>query len=200
MKIKQIKLTNIGPYINENKFDFDLSDSIRRMILVGGKNGAGKTTLFKAIKTCLYGCVAYGYEAINAKYYAEVEKIINANEKLKKVGEAGVTIDLVLDDGKYDTTYTFVRQWRVAGKRITETFDVYREGTLLDLTEGYNGADVDYLCEKAKAIAINQLISGERQEQVLRMQDFVLAQKQMRSSVRIEDIERLRTWNKIETF
>ena len=135
MKIKQIKLTNIGPYINENKFDFDLSDSIRRMILVGGKNGAGKTTLFKAIKTCLYGCVAYGYEAINAKYYAEVEKIINANEKLKKVGEAGVTIDLVLDDGKYDTTYTFVRQWRVAGKRITETFDVYREGTLLDLTE-----------------------------------------------------------------
>ena len=135
MKIKQIKLTNIGPYINENKFDFDLSDSIRRMILIGGKNGAGKTTLFKAIKTCLYGCVAYGFEAINSKYYAEVEKIINANEKLKKIGEAGVTIDLVLDDGKYDTTYTFVRQWRVAGKRITETFDVYREGVLLSLTE-----------------------------------------------------------------
>ena len=135
MKIKQIKLTNIGPYINENKFDFDLSDSIRRMILVGGKNGAGKTTLFKAIKTCLYGCVAYGFEAINSKYYAEVEKIINANEKLKKVGEAGVTIDLVLDDGKYDNTYTFVRQWRVAGKRITETFDVYREGVLLSITE-----------------------------------------------------------------
>ena len=135
MKIKQIKLTNIGPYINENKFDFDLSDSIRRMILIGGKNGAGKTTLFKAIKTCLYGCVAYGFEAINSKYYAEVEKIINVNEKLKKIGEAGVTIDLVLDDGKYDTTYTFVRQWRVAGKRITETFDVYREGVLLSLTE-----------------------------------------------------------------
>ena len=135
MKIKQIKLTNIGPYINENIFDFDLSDSVRRMILVGGKNGAGKTTLFKAIKTCLYGCVAYGYEAINAKYYAEVEKIINTNEKLKKTGEAGVTIDLVLDDGKYDTTYTFVRQWRVTGKRITETFDVYRKGELLDLTE-----------------------------------------------------------------
>ena len=135
MKIKQIKLTNIGPYINENKFDFDLSDSIRRMILIGGKNGAGKTTLFKAIKTCLYGCVAYGFEAINSKYYAEVEKIINANEKLKKIGDAGVTIDLVLDDGKYDTTYTFVRQWRVTGKRIAETFNVYREGVLLSLTE-----------------------------------------------------------------
>lgn len=135
MKIKQIKLTNIGPYINENTFDFDLSDSVRRMILVGGKNGAGKTTLFKAIKTCLYGCVAYGFEAINAKYYAEVEKIINTSEKLKKVGEAGITIDLVLDDGKYDFTYTFIRQWKVTGKRITETFDVYKEGKLLDLTE-----------------------------------------------------------------
>lgn len=135
MKIKQIKLTNIGPYINENKFDFDVSDSIRRMVLIGGKNGAGKTTLFKAIKTCLYGCIAYGFEATNTRYYAEVEKIINANEKLKKVGEAEVTIDLVLDDGKYDVTYTFVRKWRVAGKRITETFDVYKEGSLLGLTE-----------------------------------------------------------------
>ena len=135
MKIKKIQLTNIGPYIGENGFDFDLSDSLRRMILVGGKNGAGKTTLFKAIKICLYGCVAYGYEAINAKYYAEVEKIINTNEKLKKTGEAGVSIDLVLDDGKYDTTYTFVRQWRITGKRIAETFEVFKEGKALSLTE-----------------------------------------------------------------
>lgn len=135
MKIKRIQLTNIGPYINENNFDFDLSDSLRRMVLVGGKNGAGKTTLFKAIKICLYGCVAYGYEAINAKYYAEVEKLINTNEKLKKTGEASVSIDLVLDDGKYDTTYTFVRQWRITGKRIAETFDVFKEGKALSLTE-----------------------------------------------------------------
>lgn len=135
MKIKKIKLTNIGPYINENEFDFDLSDSLRRMILIGGKNGAGKTTLFKAIKTCLYGCIAYGYASISAKYYAEVEKIINTNEKLKKVGYASVLIDLVLDDGKYDTTYTFVRSWKVVGSRISETFDVYRDGDALDLTE-----------------------------------------------------------------
>lgn len=135
MKIKKIQLINIGPYINENCFDFNLSDSFRRMILIGGKNGAGKTTLFKAIKICLYGCVAYGYEAINAKYYAEVEKIINTNEKLKKVGEAGVSIDLMLDDGKYDTTYTFVRKWKITGKRIAETFEVFREGQTLNLTE-----------------------------------------------------------------
>ena len=80
MKIKRIQVKNIGPYVNENAFDFDVSDITKRMVLIGGKNGAGKTTLFNAIKICLYGCVAYGFESNNAKYFAEIEKIINANE------------------------------------------------------------------------------------------------------------------------
>ena len=134
MKIQKIKLNNIGPYISNNEFNFDVSNISKRMVLIGGKNGAGKTTLFKAIKLCLYGCIAYGFESINAKYYSEVEKIINSNERLKRTGEAGVSIDLLLDDGKYNDTYTFVRKWKVAGKRISETFDVYKNGELLDLT------------------------------------------------------------------
>lgn len=135
MKIKRIRLTNIGPYINQNEFDFNVSDSIKRMVLIGGKNGAGKTTLFKAIKICLYGCVAYGFEAVNAKYYAEVEKIINANEKLNRIGTAEVSIDLLLDDGKYNNTYTFIRNWKITGKRIVETFEVSKDGEPLSLTE-----------------------------------------------------------------
>lgn len=59
MKIKRIQVKNIGPYVNENSFDFDTSDVTKRMVLIGGKNGAGKTTLFNAIKICLYGCIAY---------------------------------------------------------------------------------------------------------------------------------------------
>ena len=62
MKIKAIALKNIGPYVGENSFDFSTDDHNKNMILIGGKNGAGKTTLFNAIKTCLYGCVAYGFE------------------------------------------------------------------------------------------------------------------------------------------
>lgn len=46
MKIKTIKIKNIGPYIGENKISFDLSDKSKRMALIGGKNGAGKTTHF----------------------------------------------------------------------------------------------------------------------------------------------------------
>ena len=131
MKIKRIQVKNIGPYVNENSFDFDTSDVTKRMVLIGGKNGAGKTTLFNAIKICLYGCIAYGFESNNAKYYAEIEKIINANEKLQKIGEAEVIIDLLMDDGKYDHTYTFIRSWKVAGKKIVESFTVFKDGTVL---------------------------------------------------------------------
>ena len=60
MKIESVQIKNIGPYIGDNTFSFDVTDSLRKMILIGGKNGAGKTTLFNAIKICLYGCVAYG--------------------------------------------------------------------------------------------------------------------------------------------
>ena len=135
MKIKRIEIKNIGPYINENAFQFDVSDLTKRLALIGGKNGAGKTTLFNAIKICLYGCVAYGFESNNARYYAEVEKLINTNEKLKKIGEAEVVIDLLFDDGKDNFTYTFARSWRVAGKKISESFTVYKNGVALSSSE-----------------------------------------------------------------
>ena len=36
MKIKRIQVKNIGPYVNENAFDFDVSDITKRMVLIGG--------------------------------------------------------------------------------------------------------------------------------------------------------------------
>ena len=135
MKIKKIQLKNIGPYVDINGFDFDIANSVKRMILIGGKNGAGKTTLFNAIKICLYGCVAFGYESSNAKYYEEVEKIINTNEKLKKIGESEVRIDLLIDDGKDDHIYTFIRSWQVKGKRIVENFVLLKDDKPVDETE-----------------------------------------------------------------
>lgn len=134
MKIKTIKIKNIGPYIGENKISFDISDKSKRMVLIGGKNGAGKTTLFNAIKICLYGCVAYGYEGNNAKYYEEIEKIINANEKLQN-GEAEVSIELLLDDGKDNHIYKFDRSWKIKGKKISENFKLSKDGEFVSETE-----------------------------------------------------------------
>ncbi len=135
MKIKRIQLKNIGPYVDRNGFEFDIANSDKRMILVGGKNGAGKTTLFNAIKICLYGCVAYGYESNNARYYEQVEKIINTNEKLKKTGESEVAIDLLLDDGKDDHIYTFKRSWQIKGKKIVESFSLQKDDHAITETE-----------------------------------------------------------------
>ena len=135
MKIKKIQLKNIGPYVDYNEFDFSIADSTKRMVLIGGKNGAGKTTLFNAIKICLYGCIAFGFETNNARYYNEVEKIINTNEKLKKVGESEVVIDLLLDDGKDDHVYTFDRLWKVKGNKIIENFTLSKDGEIVSETE-----------------------------------------------------------------
>lgn len=134
MKIKTIKIKNIGPYIGENKISFDICDKSKRMVLIGGKNGAGKTTLFNAIKICLYGCVAYGYEVNNAKYYEEIEKIINANEKLQN-GKAEVSIELLLDDGKDNHIYKFDRGWKIKGKKISEKFKLSKDGEFVSETE-----------------------------------------------------------------
>lgn len=105
------------------------------MVLIGGKNGAGKTTLFNSIKICLYGCVVFGFETNNTRYYEEVEKIINTNEKLKKVGESEVVIDLLLDDGKDDHVYTFDRLWKVKGNKIIENFTLSKDGEIVSETE-----------------------------------------------------------------
>ena len=83
MRIKSVSLKNIGPYIDNNVFNFNTSDHTRRMVLIGGKNGAGKTTLFNAIKVGLYGCLAYGFESNSSRYFDEIEKLINTNERLK---------------------------------------------------------------------------------------------------------------------
>lgn len=135
MKIQRIKLKNIGPYVDENEFIFTTDNVDKRMVLIGGKNGAGKTTLFNAIKVCLYGCVAFGYETINSKYLSEVDKLINSTVKLQKNSEAEVNLDLLLDDGKYDNVYTFIRKWKIGVKRITEVFEVRKNNRILSVTE-----------------------------------------------------------------
>ena len=138
MKIKSITLINIGPYVGKNEFVFDLSDKLKNMVLIGGKNGAGKTTLFNAIKACLYGCIAYGYDSINANYLNEIEALINAAEKLKKNGIAEIQLELLLDDGKYDNIYTFKRKWILGRKKLTEDYIVLKNGVVLSDAEKSN--------------------------------------------------------------
>ncbi len=135
MKITNITIHNLGPYIGDNILNFDISDSARNVILIGGKNGAGKTTLFNSIKIGLYGCRAYGFESENAKYLEIVDSLINSKAKLERTGVAKIVISILMEDGKDDFRYRFERSWKLTTKNLREELRVYRNNVLLNETE-----------------------------------------------------------------
>ncbi len=135
MKITNIAIENLGPYIGTNHMDFSVNDGTKKVILIGGKNGAGKTTLFNAIRIGLYGCRSYGFESNNAKYLENITQLINKTALLKKEGKARVSITVLMDDGKDDYKYTFERSWRLTTKVLREELVVTRNGIVLSETE-----------------------------------------------------------------
>lgn len=135
MKITDISIENLGPYVGENTLSFDLSDKSRNVILIGGKNGAGKTTLFNSIKIGLYGCRAYGFESENAKYMDIISNLINSRAQLERTGVARVIISVLMEDGKDDFRYRFERTWKLSTKQLREELRIYRNEVLLTETE-----------------------------------------------------------------
>lgn len=135
MKITNISIENLGPYVGENLLRFDIEDPTRNVILIGGKNGAGKTTLFNSIKIGLYGCRAYGFESENAKYLEIISNLINSTAKLERTGVARIIISILMEDGKDDFRYRFERSWKLSTKNLKEELRIYRNDIPLDETE-----------------------------------------------------------------
>lgn len=135
MKITKIVIENLGPYIGSNLLDFTVSDSSRKVVLIGGKNGAGKTTLFNAIRIGLYGCKAYGFDSNNSKYLEIISQLINTSARLQKEGRASIKISILMDDGKYDYTYTFERSWKLSTKALKEDLIILRNGSIMTEVE-----------------------------------------------------------------
>lgn len=131
MKIKKIVLFNIGPYLDRNEFDLTM-DSKRNIVLIGGKNGAGKTTFFKSIKTCLYGCKVWGYDAPGKEYYTLIETLVNTKLQYNSAMRAYVELELEFDDGKQKILYLLHREWMKAKKGMQEAFSVSKDGASLD--------------------------------------------------------------------
>ncbi len=130
MKINRITLFNIGPYADINSFELDLSKE-KNIILIGGKNGAGKTTFFKAIKTCLYGCKVWGFDAPGKDYYSIVGGLMNSRSKYDSSSSAYVEIELYFNDGKQVNIYTLHREWKKNKQTICEYFHVKKNGLLI---------------------------------------------------------------------
>jgi SpoVK/Ycf46/Vps4 family AAA+-type ATPase len=55
--------------------------------------------------------------------------------------------------------------------------------SFVERTSGYNGADMDYLCEKAKEFAIKRVITNYEAKKIICLEDFERAFATIRSSV-----------------
>lgn len=134
MKIKRISLYNIGPYLGVNTFDFCVSRD-RNIVLIGGKNGAGKTTFFKAIKTCLYGCKVWGYDAPGKEYFGIINGLVNFKTMYDSTSSAYVELELLFDDGKQINSYILRRGWKKIKTTLSEYFQIRKNGELIIGTE-----------------------------------------------------------------
>lgn len=131
MKIKRIELFNLGPYIDKNTFDINCNRE-RHIVLIGGKNGAGKTTFFRAIKTCLYGCKVWGFEAPGKEYFRQIASFVNSRMQFDSNIKAYVEVELEFDDGKQINYFVLRREWYRIKKGIEEKFVICKNGCELD--------------------------------------------------------------------
>ena len=123
MKIKRISLYNIGPYVDFNTFDIDINKE-KNLILIGGKNGAGKTTFFKSIKTCLYGCKVWGFDAPCKEYYSIINGLVNSKSMYSNSATAYIEVELYFNDGKQINVYSLHREWQKSKSTFCEFFNI----------------------------------------------------------------------------
>lgn len=131
MKIKKLVLNNIGPYVNENVFNFNVEGD-NNIVLIGGKNGGGKTTFFNALKIAMYGARAFGYEGASSKYVAKLREIINTDVTYLNKKKTGIVLELFFEDDIYKPTYTIERKWILTTNSIQEECIVKKDGVILN--------------------------------------------------------------------
>lgn len=134
MIINNLELNNFGSYEGVNNFDFNTDES-KNIILIGGKNGAGKTTLFTAIRLCIYGYKAFGYQNINSYYNKNIVKLINNAAKLLEPIDAYVKINISINNGQDLDNYVIQRGWNLAKNNLVETLIIFKNDIQLNEEE-----------------------------------------------------------------
>lgn len=75
---------------------------------------------------------------------------------------------------------------------IADNFDF---DYLASITENFNGADIKEVCEKIKMSAIKKNINNN-QEHKIEMEDVKQIEKDIKSSVNLQDIQKLKEFEK----
>lgn len=131
MRIKRLTLNNIGSFAGEYSFQFQTDNPQKQIVLIGGRNGAGKTTLFESIRLCLYGYKLYGYRQNSQTYTNKIKRLINDKVKSASPATAGITMQILIEDGYANSVFEISREWILNGNTLKESLCVYKDGDLL---------------------------------------------------------------------
>ena len=127
MIIRQLILTDYGPYGGEHTFELDTSPG-KPVILVGGRNGDGKTTWFESIPLCLYG---YQYGRSGRKSYEErLRRLIHrSGDGRMEISErrTSIQVKFQISSGGTLAEYMVKRSWRAYRNGVSEELDVKRK-------------------------------------------------------------------------
>ena len=134
MIIRNIELNNFGSYEGVSELNFNDEDD-KNIILIGGKNGAGKTTLFTAIRLCIYGYRAFGYQSLNSFYNRSIIKLINNNAKLQEPTTSHIKIGMLINNGQEYDEYTIQRSWIYEKNSIIENISILKNNINLSEEE-----------------------------------------------------------------
>ena len=135
MRIKRLTLNNIGSFAGEHSFLFQTDNPQKQIVLIGGRNGAGKTTLFESIRLCLYGYKLYGYRQNSQTYTNKIKRLINDKVKSASPATAGITMQILIEDGYANSVFEISREWLLNGNILKESFCVYKDGDLLTMEQ-----------------------------------------------------------------
>ena len=131
MKLKSIRLTNIGLYKDEViEFPYDGQNNT---IVVWGNNGAGKTTLINSVKVGLLGKDAV--QMTFPEYCQFVKtKMISTRCDFKEE-KASIAIEVELNDNNKRNIYRICRSWTENCDVFNEEEVIYRDEIRLDVDE-----------------------------------------------------------------
>lgn len=130
MFLERLSIQNYGVYAG--RVDFDLTTNNEKpIILVGGYNGAGKTTILESIMIVLYGKTYFGINKTKKQYLKFIYDKLHRSNK-KRVDSASVEIAFRFYHNGSEDQYVIKRSWTVDGASVSETFEVHKNGELLE--------------------------------------------------------------------
>lgn len=121
MLIKQLTITDYGPYAGQHVFDFTISGD-KPIILIGGRNGGGKTTLFESIPLCLYG----QYGSSRKAYTQRLRRLIHRSDHNGLDSDRQASIQIVFQISRRGriSEYAAKRSWHAIKGGVNEKFHI----------------------------------------------------------------------------